>query len=160
MKRWFGLILAIALWFSLVPTAFAANTTLVPCKDSPAFQNRQKNAPDNYYFNQPYKAYSEYLVCGDDGLPHLPLDRLDRAVDVAIPIGLFLYIAGFIGWSGRAYLQGALKSSNPEEKEIFIDIGLAIASLLKGIVWPIAALSELLSGKLTAKETDVYVSPR
>jgi photosystem I subunit III len=160
MKRWFGLILAIALWFSLVPTAFAANTTLVPCKDSPAFQNRQKNAPDNYYFNQPYKAYSEYLVCGDDGLPHLPLDRLDRAVDVAIPIGLFLYIAGFIGWSGRAYLQGALKSSNPEEKEIFIDIGLAIASLLKGIVWPVAALSELLSGKLTAKEADIYVSPR
>ncbi len=160
MRRWFGLILAIALLFGLVPTAFAANTTLVPCKDSPAFQNRQKNAPDNYYFNQPYKAYSEYLVCGDDGLPHLPLDRLDRAVDVAIPIGLFLYIAGFIGWSGRAYLQSASKSSNPEEKEIFIDIGLAIASLLKGIVWPVAALSELLSGKLTAKESDIYVSPR
>jgi photosystem I subunit III len=160
MKRWFGLILAIALWFSLAPTASAANTSLVPCKDSPAFLNRQKKAPDNYYFKQPYQAYSEYLVCGEDGLPHLPLDRLDRAVDVAIPIGLFLYIAGFIGWSGRAYLQTARQSSNPEEKEIFIDIGLAIQSLAKGLFWPVAALNELISGKLTTKEKDVYVSPR
>jgi len=153
------LVLAIALVCSLTFPATANAGVLVPCKESKLFLERQNSAPDTYYFNQPYKAYSEYLLCGEDGLPHLPL-RFDRAVDIAIPFGLFFYIAGFIGWSGRAYLLAAQNSSSPEEKEIFIDIPLAIQSLIKGLLWPLLFLQELTTGRLTAKDQEIYVSPR
>jgi photosystem I subunit 3 len=158
-KKLFILVFAIALSFSLASPVQAQNSNLVPCKDSQAFLERQLSAPDSYYFKQPYKAYSEYLMCGDDGLPHLPLS-LDRAIDVAIPFGLFLYIAGFIGWSGRAYLQASGKSKNPEENEIFINLPMAIQSLIKGLLWPFLFFVELTSGQLTARDREIYVSPR
>jgi photosystem I subunit 3 len=159
MRRFLAFVLAIALSFSLMPSAFAQSGFLVPCKDSKAFLERQNQAPDSYYFKQPYQSYSEYLLCGEDGLPHLPLS-FDRAVDIVIPFGLFFYVAGFIGWSGRSYLQAANRSNTPEEKEIFIDILLAIQSVIKGLLWPLLFLQELAKGRLTAKETEIYVSPR
>ena len=100
------------------------------------------------------------MLCGEDGLPHLPLDRLDRAVDVFIPIAIFLYIAGFVGWSGRAYLRVANRSKKPEDIEIFIDIKLAIASFSQGLLWPLLAFKELATGDLTAKANEISVSPR
>lgn len=160
MFRFWLFIFSTIVALNIAHSAHAANTTLVPCRESTAFQERQNKAPEGYYYTRPFEVYSSELLCGEDGLPHLPLDRLDRAVDVAIPIGLFLYIAGFIGWSGRAYLQSASQSKNPEEKEIFIDLLLAIQSLFKGLLWPIMALTELLSGKLTVKEDKISVSPR
>ncbi|WP_404784920.1 Photosystem I reaction center subunit III [Altericista sp. CCNU0014] len=154
----FAISLAIALY--LAHPAHAANLNLVPCSESAAFQQRQNSAPEGYYYTKPFEVYSSELLCGEDGLPHLPLDRLDRAVDVAIPIALFLYVAGFIGWSGRAYLQAASKSENPAEKEIFIDLPLALQSFIQGLLWPLLALQQLLSGKLTVKESEITVSPR
>jgi photosystem I subunit 3 len=168
MGRFFGRIfmrllvpiLIVAIAWSPVQIALAANTTLVPCNQSPAFQQRQSSAAaKGYYFDKPFAAYSSELLCGEDGLPHLPI-QVDRAVDVAIPIALFLYIAGFIGWSGRAYLQAANKAENPQEKEIFIDLALAIVSVFKGVVWPLLALQELVTGQLTAKDNEISVSPR
>ncbi len=158
-KKLFILVFAIALLLSLLSPAPVHSSNLVPCKDSQAFLERQASAPDSYYFNQPYKAYSEYLMCGDDGLPHLPLS-LDRAVDIAIPFGLFLYIAGLIGWSSRAYLQASGKSKKPEENEIFINFPMAIQSLIKGLIWPALFFVELTSGQLAAKDREIYVSPR
>ncbi|MGH2413586.1 MAG: Photosystem I reaction center subunit III, partial [Microcystaceae cyanobacterium] len=99
------------------------------------------------------------LSCGEEGLPHLPLS-LNRAVDIAIAYGIFFYIAGFIGWSGRSYLQAANKSKTPEMMEIFIDIPLAIQSVVKGLLWPVLALQELLSGQLTADDKEIPISPR
>jgi photosystem I subunit III len=164
MRRYTNLLwllnLGIVIMLLLARPAHAANMTLMPCSESVTFQQRQSNAPEGYYYTKPFEAYSSELLCGEDGLPHLPLDRLDRAVDVAIPFALFLYIAGFIGWSGRAYLQMANKSSKPEEKEIFIDLALAIQALLKGLFWPLLALQEWASGKLTAKDSEISVSPR
>lgn len=159
MKKVCVLMLAIALFVSPISPALADSTALVPCKESKAFLERKNNAPDGYYFDQPYKAYSEYLLCGEDGLPHLAL-RLDRAVDAAIPFALFFYVAGFIGWSGRAYLQASQSSSTPEQNEIFIDIPMAILSLIKGLLWPLMFIQELATGRLTAKESELYVSPR
>lgn len=159
MKRICVLMFAIALFLSPISPALADSAALVPCKESKAFLERQNNAPDGYYFEQPYKAYSEYLLCGEDGLPHLAL-RLDRAIDAAIPFALFFYVAGFIGWSGRAYLQSSKNSNEPEQKEIFIDIPKAIQSLLKGLLWPLMFIQELATGRLTAKEGELYVSPR
>ena len=156
----FTLAIALVIWCSVTPTASAANNTLVPCSKSPAFQARMKNAPDTYYFNKPFKAYAKYELCGTDGLPHLPLDRLDRATDVLVPIGLFLYVAGFIGWSGRSYLRATKSASDPEMKEIFIDLPLALQSITKAVLWPLLALQEFLSGDLTARDEEIPISPR
>ncbi|MGL4617647.1 Photosystem I reaction center subunit III [Chroococcidiopsis sp.] len=156
----FTLAIAFVIWGSTIPTASAANSTLVPCSKSPAFQARMKNAPDTYYFNKPFKAYAKYELCGTDGLPHLPLDRLDRATDVLVPIGLFLYVAGFIGWSGRSYLRATKSASDPEMKEIFIDLPLALQSISKAVLWPVLALQEFLSGDLTARDEEIPISPR
>ncbi|MGF1567444.1 MAG: Photosystem I reaction center subunit III [Nodosilinea sp.] len=160
MKILFGMLLMIAVWLSLVPPASAAgNTHLVPCQDSAVFLDRMQKAPQNYYFDQPYKAYSANLLCGDDGLPHLQL-RLDRAVDVAIPFAIFFYFAGFVGWSGRSYLIGSKRATKPEEAEIFINISLAIRSFTQGLLWPLLAFKELTTGELTTKESELSVSPR
>ena len=160
MKTLLGILLLIFIWLSLVPDAAAAgNTHLVPCHDSATFLARMENAPQGYYFDQPYQSYSENLLCGADGLPHLQL-RLDRAVDVAIPFGIFFYFAGFVGWSGRSYLIGSKRRSKPEEAEIFIDIPLAIRSFTQGLLWPLLAFKELTTGELTVKQSDLSVSPR
>jgi photosystem I subunit III len=152
--------LILSLWLGSISTASAVNTTLIPCQDSPAFQQRQKSAPDTYYYTRPFESYSSELLCGADGLPHLPLDRLDRAVDVAIPFGIFFYIAGLIGWSGRAYLQAAGKTKTPEQLEIFISLPLAISSVVQGLLWPLLAFKEFVSGELAAKDSEIPVSPR
>ena len=69
-----------------------------------------------------FERYSQAL-CGPEGLPHLIVDgRLDRAGDFLIPSVLFLYIAGWIGWVGRAYMIAIKKGDNTEEKEIIIDL--------------------------------------
>lgn len=160
MKTLLGIFLLIFIWLSVMPDAAAAGDThLVPCHDSAAFLARMENAPQGYYFDQPYQSYSENLLCGEDGLPHLQL-RLDRAVDVAIPFGIFFYFAGFVGWSGRSYLIGSKRRSKPTEAEIFVDISLAIRSFTQGLLWPLLALNELISGELTAKQIDLSVSPR
>lgn len=160
MQRLFPLVLTVFIWLSIIPAASAANTNLVPCNESPAFQERMRSAPDTYFFDKPFEAYAQNEFCGPDGLPHLVLDRLDRATDVLVPIGIFLYVAGFIGWSGRAYLQATKKDAAPELKEIFIDLPLAIQSLLKGLTWPALAVQELISGTLTAKDEEIPISPR
>ena len=164
MRKFFSILLVGLLWLSVVSPAAAApktytDTHLVPCASSPAFNERMQSAPDNYYFDTPYQVYAANLLCGADGLPHLQL-RFDRAVDVVIPFALFFYVAGFIGWSGRAYLLTSNRRSKPEEAEIFIDVFLAIKSFTQGLLWPLLALKELTTGTLTAPMSEVSVSPR
>ncbi len=179
MRRLFALILAICLWFNFAPPAKALGANLAPCADTPAFQELAKNArnttADPNSGQKRFERYSQAL-CGPEGYPHLIVDgRLDRAGDFLIPsilflyitgwIGwvpsiLFLYITGWIGWVGRAYLQAIKKDSNTELKEIQIDLGLALPIMATGFAWPLAAIKELLSGELTAKDTEIPVSPR
>ena len=160
MKRlFFALLLASFVWINFVPVAFAENTTLVTCKESPAFVERMQNAPDSYYTTKPFQAYSR-LLCGEDGLPHLVLDRLNLAFDVIAPITMFLYIAGWIGWSGRSYLVVIRKQGAGEEKELFIDIGLFVGCMVKALIWPMLAVKEFLSGELVAKDDEIPISIR
>jgi photosystem I subunit III len=160
MKKILTIVLILTIWFSFVPAEPAQAGNLVPCKDSPAYQARLKNAPNTYYFDGPNKAYAEYLTCGEeDGLPHLVIS-FERATDIAIAYGIFFYFAGFVGWSGRSYLQASNQSKTPEQLEIFIDIPLAIQSFAKGLLWPLLFLQELTTGKLTAKDSEIPVSPR
>ncbi len=160
----FSLLLAAFVWFGAVSPAVAASepyadTHLVPCASSPAFNQRMESAPDNYYFDTPYQSYAANSLCGAEGLPHLQL-RFDRALDVIIPFGIFFYVAGFIGWSGRAYLIDSKSAANSEEPEIFIDVALAIKSSVQGLLWPLFFVKELTTGELTAPMSEVYVSPR
>ena len=150
-------------WMGATPAIAApsshADTHLVPCGSSAAFNERMQKAPQNYYFETPYQSYAANFLCGEDGLPHLQL-RFDKAVDVAIPFALFFYVAGFIGWSGRAYLLSSNRKSKPEEAEIFIDVLLATKSFVQGLLWPLLALKELTAGELTAPMNEISVSPR
>lgn len=159
MKKILPLILALVLWFAAAPAA-EADGILVRCKDSPAYQARVANNPDNYYFNKPDRAYGEYLTCGEaDGLPHLVIG-FHRAADIAIAFSIFFYITGFIGWSGRAYLRGISEQKSQEQSEIFIDLPIAIRSLSQGLLWPLLAVKQTLSGELTARNEEITVSPR
>nr|AIU44655.1 photosystem I subunit III [Cyanophora paradoxa] len=157
---------------------------LIPCSQSDAFERRLKNttqrlenrlkkyepgsAPAEALQKQIDKTQQRFdkyrnsgLLCGADGLPHLIADgRWSHAGEFTIPGLLFLYIAGFIGWSGRSYLQTVATSDNSTEKEIIIDVPLALQSVSKGFVWPLAALQELGSGKLTARDEEITISPR
>ena len=165
MRRLLALLVAVSLWFSFTPTASAIESpVLVPCKDSPAFQARAKKArpttgdPDTG--RKRFERYSQ-AMCGPEGLPHLIVDgRLDRAGDFLIPSILFLYIAGWIGWVGRAYLQDVKKEKSPEEKEIIIDVPRALKFMLTGFTWPLAAIKELTTGELVAKDNEIPVAPR
>ena len=86
--------------------------------------------------------------------------RLDRAGDFIIPGILFLYIAGWIGWVGRAYLIAIREQKNTEMLEIIIDVPLAINKMLFGFLWPVQALQEFTSGQLVVDDSEVPVSPR
>lgn len=164
MRRFLALFFAVTLWFGCVTAASADTAALVPCSQSKAFQQRAKAArpttqdPDSG--KKRFERYSEAL-CGPEGLPHLIVDgSLSHAGDFLIPSVLFLYIAGWIGWVGRSYLQTIKKSANPEEQEVIINVPLAISKMLLGFTWPLAALKEFTTGELVAKEEEIPVSLR
>ena len=159
IKKLLPLILATVLWFTAAPAA-SADGILVRCKDSPAYQERVASYPDNYYFNEPDRAYGQYLTCGEaDGLPHLVIN-LKNSLDIAIAFGIFFYITGFIGWSGRAYLRAIREQKSQEQLEIFINLPIAVRALSQGLLWPMLAVKQTLSGELTARNNEITVSPR
>lgn len=159
MRRLFALVLAVCLWFSFAPMASADIAGLTPCSESSAFTQRA-NAATTAQAKARFERYSQAL-CGTDGLPHLVVDgRFSHAGDFTIPGVMFLYIAGWIGWAGRSYVIWARGTKNPAENEIIINIPVAIGCSLSAALWPLAALGEFTSGKLTAKENEITVSPR
>jgi photosystem I subunit 3 len=164
MRRLFALILAIFLWMNFTPPTLAVGAGLVPCKDSPAFLERAEAARNTTYDpNSGAKRFERYsqALCGPEGLPHLIVDGgLDHAGDFLIPSILFLYIAGWIGWVGRAYLNTIHKDGPAEMKEIIIDVPLALRLMVSGVAWPLASLKEFTSGQLTAKDTEIPISMR
>ena len=165
MRRLFALILAFTLWFNFAPPASADGVAgLVPCGDSPAYQQRAKSflntTGDPMSGKNRAERYSEAL-CGPEGLPHLIVDgRLDHAGDFLIPGLLFLYITGWIGWVGRSYLIAIRGSKDAELKEVVIDLPLAISKMLTGFIWPLAAVQAYTTGNLVAKDSEVPTSPR
>jgi photosystem I subunit III len=165
MRSLFALILAICLWFNFAPPAKALGAGLVPCSESPAFQERAQAArnttDDPASGAKRFERYAQEL-CGPEGLPHLIVDgRLSKAGDFIIPSILFLYIAGWIGWVGRAYLRANKQEGGDVEwREVKIEVPKALPLMLSGFTWPVAALQELLSGQLTAKDEEIPISPR
>lgn len=165
MGRLLAVILAFTLWFNFAPPASADGVAgLVPCSESPAYQQKAKNfrntTADPQSGEKRAERYAEAL-CGPEGYPHLIVDgRWSHMGDFLIPSLLFLYIAGWIGWVGRAYLIAVRGGKDAEMKEVIIDVPLAVSKMLTGFAWPLAAFGEFTSGKLIAKDSEVPISPR
>lgn len=166
MRRLFALalVLCLSLGFAAPATAGIAGddvSGLVPCGESAAFQKRAAAAP-----TESAKARFEFygkssLLCGPEGLPHLIVDGdLVHAGEFLIPSLLFLLIAGWIGWAGRSYVMAVRSEKSPEEKEIIIDVPLAIQCTLGALAWPLLAFKEIVSGEMFAKKEEITVSPR
>jgi photosystem I subunit 3 len=52
------------------------------------------------------------------------------------------------------------ETANPTEKEIIIDVPLAISIMASGFLWPFSATQEFLKGDFIARDTSVTISPR
>nr|YP_011005051.1 Photosystem I subunit III [Analipus japonicus]WAM61914.1 Photosystem I subunit III [Analipus japonicus] len=164
--------------------AFADVSGLTKCSESSPFNNRLESSVRKLQSRiQKYEAgsppalaleqqidrtkqrFTRYsnseLLCGKDGLPHLITDgRWDHAVEFIIPGIMFLYITGWIGWVGRSYINKVSNTSNPTEKEIIIDVPLALKIMASGFIWPISAWQEFTSGDFLAPDSEITVSPR
>lgn len=71
-----------------------------------------------------------------------------NCIGTQIPTFGFLYVAGWIGYVGRDYLIRVKKEKKPTDKEIIIDVPLALKVALGGVGWPAKALGELRNGTL------------
>jgi photosystem I subunit 3 len=184
MKRLFIWFVTFSL-FSNTPLIASADVSgLTPCKDSAVFKKRLDQSVkklssrlDKYEPETPaYLALEEQidktqarfdkyakqgLLCGNDGLPHLIADgRLNHAGEFILPGIAFLYIAGWIGWAGRTYLQFSKKTDKPNENEIIINVPVALGIMSSGFLWPLSAWNELVSGDLLVPGDEITVSPR
>ncbi|CAI7807300.1 unnamed protein product [Closterium sp. NIES-54] len=170
--------------FAVPEVALADVAGLTPCKDSKAFAKRQKNSIKKLKnrlklykdgsapalalkatIERTERRFSFYgksgLLCGTDGLPHLIVDGDFRHAGEFVSPGIvFLYIAGWIGWVGRSYLIKTKEGAKPTEKEIIIDVPLALSLLGRGATWPVAAWSEYRKGDLIVSADQITVSPR
>lgn len=177
-------LLIFLLTLSLPLASFADVAGLTKCSESAKFNQRlessvkklegrvQKYEPNSppalaleQQINRTKQRFNRYsnseLLCGKDGLPHLITDgRWDHAVEFMIPGMMFLYITGWIGWVGRSYLNTVSNTTNPTEKEIIIDVPLALKIMSSGFIWPISAWQEFTSSELVAPANEVTVSPR
>lgn len=164
--------------------SYADISGLQPCKDSPAFTKRLDNSVKKLEVRlskyepstPPFLAiqkqidktktrFDKYgragLLCGSDGLPHIIADgRWNHAGEFVFPGLLFIYISGWIGWVGRGYLQSVANTKKPVEKEIIIDVPLALKFSVSGFTWPLAAWQEFTAGQLLAENSEITVSPR
>lgn len=77
-----------------------------------------------------------------------------------IPTIGFLYVAGYIGHVGRKYIMLVKETAKPIDKEIIIDVPLAMKLIGEGFGWPLASFNELKNGTLLEKEENITVSPR
>jgi len=181
-KRFICLLLVFSL--SLPSLVFADVAGLIPCNESPLFTKRldvsirkletrakkyDAGSPPALALEQQvertkqrFNRYSKSeLLCGKDGLPHLITDgRWSHSVEFIIPGLLFIYISGWIGWVGRKYIQVVSTTSNATEKEIIIDVPLALKIMSTGFIWPLSAWQEYVSGALLADVSEITISPR
>jgi photosystem I subunit 3 len=185
MNRYFTyLFIFINIFFNFSKPSSAEVGILLNCHDSSAFTKRlnssvkkletrlakyEKNTPPafalQHQIDQTKSRFSSYsesnLLCGSDGLPHLIVDGdFQHASEFVIPGFLFLYIAGWIGWAGRNYIRVISLTKNPTEKEIIIDVPLALSIMFSAYFWPISAWMEFSTGNFVAKSDDITVSPR
>lgn len=178
-------ILIISVFLSIIPIPASADISgLIPCKDSIVFKRRldqsvKKISGRLIYYDKDTSTYltlkeqikqtesrfdkygKQGLLCGEDGLPHLITDgRWDHSGEFIVPSIIFLYIAGWIGWVGRTYLDFARRTDKPAQNEIIINVPIAITIMSSGFLWPLLAWNELVADKLLVADDEVTISPR
>jgi len=154
--------------------AISKRKNLEFCKDNKKYHKRikdeiykvsarQKKYPkDSVVYNRFVKkiaqikkreeSYGERYCGKKDGLPRVLVNPDVRRGGVVIPSLMFLYIAGWIGWTGRSYL---LRTRDPE-KEWNIDVPLFLTCMASGFAWPVNAWQAIVNGEMTAKDTEIY----
>jgi len=161
---------------SLSNSALASSGILIECDKSTTFSKRlntsvkklegrlikyEKGTPSALALEdqilQTKNRFARYsnsaLLCGIDGLPHLITDgELTHSSEFILPGLIFLYTTGWIGWSGRKYLQTVALTKNPTEKEIIIDVPLALSIMFSGYLWPLLSWNEFTSGSFVTEE--------
>nr|YP_010726287.1 photosystem I reaction center subunit III (plastocyanin-binding) [Hypnea brasiliensis]WCH55259.1 photosystem I reaction center subunit III (plastocyanin-binding) [Hypnea brasiliensis]WDY84762.1 photosystem I reaction center subunit III (plastocyanin-binding) [Hypnea brasiliensis] len=185
MKQIFAIVWMITILTLTQPiNTFAEISHLQTCNNSAAFTKRLNNSikklenrmqkydpatPPALALQEQIKKtqlrFDKYsksgVLCGTDGLPHLIADgRWNHAGEFMAPGLLFIYITGWIGWVGRKYIQEVSITNKPTEKEIIIDVPLALKFSVSGFTWPLAAIKEFTSGELLANDADITISPR
>jgi photosystem I subunit 3 len=173
---------------AIVESRSPSKPWLIPCKDSDVFLNRwvggiteltstlldYDEGTPGYLVVQDrisrtdarFKKYAEQgLLCGSDGLPHLVVtNQFDKqqghAGEFFVPAVIFIYIAGYIGWSARAYLLYAKTTDDPFLSEVFINVPAALGIMFASFIWPLSFLNELASGDLFVPDDEVTISPR
>jgi len=180
--------LAAVVSFGAVDAAFADIAGLTPCAGSKAYERKKKKSLGRLEkrlakyeensapalalkaqidkTNRRFDFYAKSgLLCGSDGLPHLIADpglalRFGHLGEIIIPTFLFLYFAGYTGYVGREYLMKNRGGKDATQKEIIIDVPMALGIMFGGAAWPLAVIQELRKGTLTEKEENITVSPR
>ncbi len=185
LKILFGIFFSSGLLSADVELFKAEASTLIPCKISQALDKRLLNSTKKienrlqFYAAESKEAkaleskilltklrYTKYkennLLCGSvDGLPHLIITGdFHHSNEFLLPGIAFLYIAGWIGWTGRKYLQQNLTASNIFEAEIFINVPIMLKIACTGFLWPVHAVQEFANGSLLSPENDITKSPR
>nr|ASK39707.1 photosystem I subunit III [Rhodochaete parvula] len=184
MKKFIILLITFSILGIYISPTANADVAGLSCKESAAFQKRLNNSVKKlesrlkkYEANTPpalalekqiaktESRFARYgksnVLCGTDGLPNLIADgRWSHAGEFVLPGMMFLYTTGWIGWVGRSYLKAIRESDKPMEKEIIIDVPLALQFMLSGFIWPFAAWQEFSSGNLLAPASDITISPR
>lgn len=85
------------------------------------------------------------------GLPIVLTTFTNERGAIWVPSAIFLYTAGWIGWAGRSYLQ----RTQDAQKEIFIDVPLAVMCMASGFSWPVTAWQEIVDGKMAVPSEDL-----
>ncbi|MEL6440308.1 MAG: Photosystem I reaction center subunit III [Cyanobacteria bacterium J06621_8] len=165
MRRFFALLIVFTLWFGFAPTASADGVAgLTPCGETPAFIQKSKsyrNTTSDPNSGQIRAERYAQALCGPEGYPHLIVDgRWSHIGDFTIPGLMFLYIAGWIGWSGRSYLMTIRETDDSEMQEIMINVPIAISKMFAAAFWPLLATREIVKRKIYADKSEITVSPR
>lgn len=130
--------------------------------------NRQKKYPkDGAVWNRFQKrinqikrreeSYGERYCGKKDGLPRVLINPDVRRGGVVIPALMFLYSAGWIGWTGRTYLMRT-QDVDGSAKEIIIDVPLALQCIASGFAWPVNAWQDIVNGEMVEKDENIHRS--
>ena len=157
---------------------------LLACKDSKAFAARQNGAieklekrrADYEEGSVPYREITstiartkarfikygkQGLLCGvTDGLPHLIVDgRPGHTGEFLVPGATFLFITGYIGWTGRRFLRYLNDYEHSSDSarftaEIIINVPVVLSIMTESFSWPFQAWKELVNGELLVPNED------
>jgi len=97
-------------------------------------------------------AYGDRFCGKKDGWPRtIATGEFDVRGSVIWPSVIFLYIGGWIGWAGREYL---CRTGNPE-RELNIDVPLALTCMASGFAWPVSAWQDIVNGDFVVPDNQI-----